>query len=80
MAILLRTAQNIFRFICIVYKLTSYVTKTKALISCVVTTELIWAIVFAYAKRGFSRDMAHVHLNSSVVLRSKSIHISVHQF
>ena len=34
--------------------------KTKALISCVVTTQLICAFVFAYAKSRFSLDAAHL--------------------
>ena len=33
---------------------TIYVAKTKALISCAVTLELIYAIVFAYAKKQVS--------------------------
>ena len=33
--------------------------ETKALISCVVTTQLICAFVFAYAKSKFSHDAAH---------------------
>ena len=33
---------------------TIYVAKTKALISCAVTMQLIWAFVFAYAKSRFS--------------------------
>ena len=36
-----------------------YVAKTKALFSCVVTTHLICAFVFAYAKIGFFHDSAH---------------------
>ena len=33
---------------------TTYVAKTKALISCAVTAQLIWVIVFAYMqKAGF---------------------------
>ena len=35
-----------------------YVAKTKALISCAVTTQLKCAFVFAYAKRRFSYDAA----------------------
>ena len=37
---------------------TIYVAKTKALINCVVTSQLICAFVFAYAKILFSRDGA----------------------
>ena len=35
---------------------TFYVAKTKALISCAVTEQLICAFVFAYAKSSFSHD------------------------
>ena len=35
---------------------TNHVTKTKALISCAVTTQLICAYVFAYAKCQFPYD------------------------
>ena len=43
---------------------TSYVTsaKTKALISCAVTTRLI--CVFVFAKSRFSHAVAHIHFNS----------------
>ena len=34
--------------------------KTKALISCCVSGQLIGAIVFAYAKSRFSRNTGHV--------------------
>ena len=37
-----------------------YVAKTKALISCTVTTQLICALVFAYAKSRFSHDVAQI--------------------
>ena len=37
-----------------------YVAKTKALISCAVTVQLISVFVFAYAKKRFSHDPAHV--------------------
>ena len=36
-----------------------YVVKTKALISCAVTAQLICAFVFAYAKSCFSHEAAH---------------------
>ena len=36
-----------------------HVVKTKALIRCVVTTQLICAFVFSYAKRRFSHDVAY---------------------
>ena len=37
-----------------------YVAKTKALISFAVTAKLICVFVFAYAKRWFSHDAAHI--------------------
>ena len=37
-----------------------YVVKAKALISCAVTTQLICAFVFAYAKSRFSLDEAQI--------------------
>ena len=46
-----------------------YVAKTKVLISCAVTAQLICAFVFAYANGRFSRDMAHSCVGSS--FRSK---------
>ena len=39
-----------------------YVAKTKALISFAVTAKLICVFVFAYAKRLFSHDAAHICL------------------
>ena len=39
---------------------TIYVVKTKALISCAVTTQLICVFVFAYAKSRFSHNEAHL--------------------
>ena len=42
---------------------TIYVAKTKALISCAVTAQLICAFVFAYAKKNqFFHDTAHMVL------------------
>ena len=38
------------------------VAKTKALISCVVTAQLICVFVLAYAKSQFSHDTAHISL------------------
>ena len=37
-------------------------TKTKALISCAFTAQLICAFVFAYAKSRFFHDTAHILL------------------
>ena len=39
---------------------TIYVVKTKALISCALTVQLICAVVFAYAKSRFSHDTAYI--------------------
>ena len=39
-----------------------YAAKTKALISFMVTAKLICVFVFAYAKRWFSHDKAHLFL------------------
>ena len=39
---------------------TIYVAKTKVLISCTVTIQLICAFVIAYAKSRFSRDVANI--------------------
>ena len=38
------------------------VAKTKALIRCAVTAQLICAFVFAYAKDRFSHDAAHIFM------------------
>ena len=50
------------------------VAKTKALISFVVTTKLICAFVFAYAKRRFSHDEAQLFPNAleSITTRLKT--------
>ena len=40
---------------------TIYVVKTKALISFAVITKLICVFVFAYAKKFFSHDAAHLY-------------------
>ena len=39
---------------------TIYVVKTKALISCAVTAQLICVFVFAYVKSQFSHEAAHI--------------------
>ena len=41
---------------------TIYVAKTKALISCGITVQLICTFVFAYAKSRFPRDVAHLYI------------------
>ena len=43
-----------------------YVAKTKALISFLVTVKLICVFVFAYEKRWFSHDEAHIEDNFSL--------------
>ena len=45
-----------------------YVVKTKALISCAVTTQLIWIFVFPYAKSMFSHDEAHLMVILQIML------------
>ena len=40
------------------------VAKTKALISFAVTAKLIFAFVFAYAKKRFSHNAAHIYMTS----------------
>ena len=42
------------------------IVKTKALISCAVTAQLICAVVFAYAKFRFSHDTAYIKQASTV--------------
>ena len=41
-----------------------YELKTKMLISCTITTQLICPFVFAYAKTRFSHYVAHIHLDN----------------
>ena len=43
-----------------------YIVKTNALISCTVTMHLICPFVFAYAKRKFSHDPAHILPNLTI--------------
>ena len=45
---------------------TIYVAKTKGLISCAVTAQLICAFVFAYTKSRFSHDVVHIETIKSV--------------
>ena len=42
--------------------------KTKALISCTVTVQLICAFVFAYAKSRFSHDAIHIVVSFQLLL------------
>ena len=44
-----------------------YVAKTKTLISCAVTAQLICVFVFAYAQIRFSHDAAHFKENKGMV-------------
>ena len=44
-----------------------YVAKTKVLIRCMVTTQLICAFVFAYAKSKFSRDVARIKVKECIM-------------
>ena len=46
------------------------VAKTKALISCAVTAQLICAFVFAYADCWFSNAVAHIYLSVSRLVSS----------
>ena len=48
---------------------TIYEAKTKALINCTVTAQLICSFVFAHAKGRFSRDAAQTYLFDSVHLQ-----------
>ena len=50
------------------------VAKTKALISCAVTAQLICAFIFAYAKCWFSHDAAHMVFNEMYII-TISIHV-----
>ena len=43
-----------------------YVAKTKVLVSCAVTAQLICAFVFAYAKSRFSHDMTELFQTESM--------------
>ena len=45
---------------------TIYVAKTKALISCTVTAQLICIFVFTHANSRFSHDAAHITSSVSV--------------
>ena len=52
---------------------TIYMAKTKALISCEVTVQLICAFVFAYEKSRFSRD-------GLIIMSLVVIYMYVHDF
>ena len=53
---------------------TIYVAKTKALISCAVTAQLICVFVFAYAKSRFSRNKAHMFITFTAHLLLRLMH------
>ena len=44
-----------------------FVAKTKVLISCTVTTQLICVFVFTYANNRFPNDAAHINLGVNTV-------------
>ena len=48
-----------------------YVAKTKTLINCTVTRQLICAFVFIYAKSSFSHDMAQISNNINLQYKSE---------
>ena len=47
---------------------TIHMRKQKVLIYRAVATKLIWTFVFAYSKRLFSHDAAHIYLLSGVLV------------
>ena len=53
--------------------------KTKGLISCAVTTQLICAFVFAYSKRRLSHDGAHTISYCLFVTHLHSVHLLTFQ-
>ena len=56
---------------------TIYVAKTKALISCAVTVQLICAFVFAYAKSRFSHYVAQIDQGVQSIWFSWSIFLLI---
>ena len=54
---------------------TTYVAKTKALISFSVTVKLICVFVFAYAKVRFSHEVAHFRATSPEDMESKYVRV-----
>ena len=50
---------------------TVYVAKTKALISCAVTVQLICAFVFAYAESRFSHEAAQIMANIAATIATR---------
>ena len=51
--------------------------KTKALISCAVTAQLICVFVFAYAKKRFSHEAAQIMSFSRTVEQKKFFYLTV---
>ena len=51
-----------------------YVAKTKKLISCAVTAQLICVFVFAFAKNWFSYDVAHLIIVERTMIRISVLH------
>ena len=47
--------------------------KTKALISCAVTAQLICVFVFAYANRWFSHAQAHMNIDISAIFMQEVV-------
>ena len=52
-----------------------YVVKTKALISCAVTAQLICGFVLAYAKIQFSHDAAHIEITDVINNKGADQHL-----
>ena len=55
---------------------TIYVAKTKALIRCAVTAQLICLFVFAYAKSSFSHDAAQLEGVPAVTCVASAQHLT----
>ena len=50
------------------------VAKTKALINCTITAQLIYTFNFAYSKSRFSHDAVHIFICSSKIYRNTIYH------
>ena len=57
-----------------------YIAKTKKLISCTVTAQLICVFVFAFAKNWFSYDMAHLIIVERTMIRISMLHFMLKKF
>ena len=51
-----------------------YVAKTKKLISCAFTAQLICVFIFAFAKNWFSYDAAHLIIVERTMIRISMLH------